>query len=195
MSYKPFPDVAPWIEVEPAQGYPVWRFNPKKSFPVLAGTQHECDNVSANMHFGLLNEDGQLACNGQTLLLASTKEELARLPMTGGVGYCYDDTGHEVQYCLAVQMAGASFSPGPPPGRNERGPLIASIVGNSDVVSGMGTRLNAHDQYAFWFDLVTSGDDEPTPEPPTENAIQKGMIFQVKRADAQSIRLRRREDL
>lgn len=177
--YQPFVN-APWIQVEPAQGYPVWRFRPDKSFAVLAGTGHPCDNTGTNCYFGLLNEDGALVCNSQQLLWATVAGDAERLNMPGGVGYCYDEHGKEIQYCLAVAMygPGSSFSPQ----RGERGPHIASIVGNSDIVSGMGLRLNAHDQYALWFELQTSADDEPPLPPDTETIV--GNLYRVKKANA-----------
>lgn len=60
--------------------------------------------------------------------------------------------------------ADSSFSPGPPPGRGESGPYSGYVVGNSDVVQGMGLPLRRHVQFLLTFQWTEEG---PTPPPPS----------------------------
>ena len=149
-----------WIQIERATGFPCWRLT---DWAYYGPEDDTCNNGGVNCYFKTLDENGAFVLSQK--LVWSTAEEAAVLELNQPAGYCYDNQGHEVKYGLAVQMtADSSFSPGPPPGRGESGPYSAQIVGNSDIVRGMGLPLRRHVQYTFTFQLQTEGDE---PEPPT----------------------------
>lgn len=145
----------------------------------------ECNNMTPLMYFRALDTAGNFVSGVNVVVDTPTLSDQYVMRPRGELDYCFDPQGI-TYYGIAVELSpDSNFSTD----RREVGPYVAYMLGNSDVLQGMGMPSKRHVNFiATWQRVEVGTEPPPDPDdPPPTDAIEEGMLFRVKRADAKRI--------